>query len=99
MAPCLQTGCYGAESVEGGKRVQDQRWTGAEATSLNARSFVPSGSTERGARPRGLRRVTLGDGLSVEGAGRSPGATRTPLTRGSGWTLTAYATGQSGWTS
>lgn len=91
-APCLQTGCYGAGSVKGRERVQDQRSTGAEATSLNARSFVPSGSTERGARPRSPMRVTLGDGLSVGGAGRSPGATRAPLTRGSGWTLTAYAT-------
>jgi hypothetical protein len=95
-APCLQTGCYGAESDKGRKRVQDQRSTGAEATSLNAWSFVPSGSTERGAHPRGPRRITLGDELSVEGAGRSPGATRAPVTRGSGWTLTAYATGQSG---
>jgi len=65
--PCLQTRCNGAESVKGRKRVQDQRSTGAEATSLNARSFVPSGSTERGARPRSpMRACTRGQALSRE---------------------------------
>jgi hypothetical protein len=48
-APCLQTSYYGAGSIKGRKRVQDQRSTGAEATSLNARSFVSSGSKECGA--------------------------------------------------
>jgi hypothetical protein len=56
-----------------GEAGQDQRWTGAEATSSHARSFVPSGSTERGAHPQGTRRDRTRGWALCRGSGQVAG--------------------------